>query len=155
MTTLRVVADASSLIALNDIQLLDRLAPLFSEFLVPARVEREAARSVAFRDWMTQMPTLDHLDQRIVSDNLDPGESEALTIALTLPGHYLLVDELRARRVAARLGVPVIGAIGILIRAKHDGLIASVRDSIEALERSRFFLSTELIETALRASGEL
>jgi len=112
-------------------------------------------RSVEMRVWMTSMPTLDRLDPRIAFANLDSGESEALTIALRHPGHYLLIDVLRARRAATRLGVSVIGTVGILIRAKHDGLITSVRDNIEALERARFFLSTGVITTALRMSVEL
>lgn len=44
---LSVVADASALIALHDIRLLDRLAPLFIACIIPPAVSQEIAPTVS------------------------------------------------------------------------------------------------------------
>ena len=154
MTLLRVVADSSVLIALNDVALLDRLSPLFEECLVPRAVQEEIERSVSLRDWMTPVVLSSPIHPRVAVADLDTGEAEVLTLAIERPGHLVLVDERRARRTAKALGLPVIGTVGFVVRAKNDGLIDSIRPIIEELVRSRFFLSDSLIEDALRDAGE-
>jgi predicted nucleic acid-binding protein len=154
VTLLRVVADSSALIALNDVIMLDRLSPLFEEFLVPRAVEEEIARTVSLRAWMTPVVVSPPIHPLIAAAGLDPGEAEALSLAIERPGHSVLVDERRARRTAKALGLPVIGTVGLVVRAKNDGLIGSIRPILEALVRKRFFLSDSLIEDALRDAGE-
>lgn len=154
MTTLAVVADASAVIALNQIGLLHRVSPLFSECIVPEAVASEVARSVSLPSWISPRSLSQPIDSRIVDASLDPGESEVLALALELGGRSVLIDEQRARRVARDLGLPVVGTVGLIVRAKHDGIVASVRPSIEALLRSGFFLSASVIQQSLREAGE-
>lgn len=45
----------------------------------------------------------------------------------------VVLDERKARRVAAQVGLEVIGSIGILIQAKHAGKLDSVSATIERM----------------------
>ena len=66
----------------------------------------------------------------------------------------VILDDRRARKVATSLGVAVIGTIGILIRAKRNGIIAAVKPVLDDLEATGFFVSKELKGEALRLAGE-
>ena len=44
---------------------------------------------------------------------LDPGETEAVEIAIALKADLILIDDLHAREFALRLGLPVSGTLGV------------------------------------------
>jgi len=83
------------------------------------------------------------------------GDSSAL-IALyrELGAELLLIDDKRAKSFARLNDVKVIGSLGVLILAKEQGLILTVKDDIEALERSDVYLSGTLIKKVLQLAGE-
>ena len=84
---------------------------------------------------------------------LDDGERCALALAL-LRGAVVLVDERRGRACAVDLGLPVLGTLGRLVRAREQGLVAHVRPLAEALLASGYFLARPLIDRALASIGE-
>jgi hypothetical protein len=84
---------------------------------------------------------------------LGPGEAAAISLAAQ---RYcgVLIDEKLGRAVAAALGLPVIGTIGVLLIAHKHGLIASLRSVLEELNASGYYLSPALVQQALRQAGE-
>jgi predicted nucleic acid-binding protein len=154
LTLLAIVADASPLIALNDLGLLDRCAPLFASWLVPPAVAREIAPTVRRPPWIAVRSPAAPIDRRILSANLGRGETEAIALAVELGGHQVLVDERSGRRLAASLGLPVIGTVGLLVVAKRHGVLPTVRPSLETLRATGFFLADDVIRVVLRSAGE-
>lgn len=57
--------------------------------------------------------------------------------------------------MARALGLKVAGTIGILLRAKFQGKIESLREELERLRATGFCLSEELYEKVLREVGEV
>ena len=52
-------------------------------------------------------------------------------------------------------GLKICGTVGLLIRAKHLGLIATVREPLDALRsQHHFWVSDELYTRALWLGGE-
>jgi uncharacterized protein len=56
----------------------------------------------------------------------------------------LILDERPARRLAASLGLAVIGTVGLLLAAKNRGLLVKIRPELDRLLAVRFFMDEEL-----------
>ncbi len=78
-----------------------------------------------------------------------------IACAIDLNASLLLIDEQHGRTVAQRLGLRVIGLLGVLIEAKHRGLIPAVRPLLDALiNRAGFWVTRDLYVQVLRAAAE-
>jgi len=87
---------------------------------------------------------------------LDQGEAEAIVLANEQKADLILLDEKAARRVAKKLGLPVLGTVGVLIWAKKSGLIDSLRERLDALQREgNFRIASDVYNEALRAVSDL
>jgi predicted nucleic acid-binding protein len=86
--------------------------------------------------------------------SLGRGESQVITLAGVIPGSRTVLDDLAARRCAQSLGLPVIGTLGIVLRAKRKGVITAARPIVEHLRRVGLYASDALIEQALAHLGE-
>jgi len=90
-----------------------------------------------------------------LASDLDAGEAEAITLATEIPADVLLIDEKEGRSQARQAGLPVRGVLGVLLRAKRMGAIASVLAEIEALRsKAGFFVASYLEAEVLRDAGE-
>lgn len=151
----QVVADASVLIALAQLDQLQLLERLFGEIVIPGAVAREVAPSLPqLPSWIKVRPLSRNLDRRVEKAALDLGESEALALALQLEGGRIILDDLPARSLAAALGLSVIGTAGVLLAAKRSGLIAAVRPLLDALRATGFRLRQDVYEEVLRSASE-
>lgn len=97
-----------------------------------------------------------HDRQRVAqyAATLDLGEAEAIALAIELRP-MLLIDETEGRAAAAAAGVPFVGVLGVLARAKRDGFIEEVRPLLDRLRGElRFRIAQELYEQFLATIGE-
>jgi predicted nucleic acid-binding protein len=152
--TASVVADASPLIAFQQISQLSLLQAVFTEVIVPPAVAREIQPSVPSVPWIVERPLAHPIAPLVLRASLGPGESEALGLAMELHADRLLVDERAARRAALALGLGVIGTLGVLLAAKRKRLITEVRPLVDELLRQGFWVSPRLVREALLAAGE-
>jgi uncharacterized protein len=145
-----VVTDSTCLIGLERIGHLDVLPALFEPILVPPEVYKEFGTSLS---WLTvEAPT----NQALVAALkmlVDDGEAEAIALAREREWQIIL-DDRQARSVARRLGISIIGTIGILVRAKRSGIIPSLKTLLSELEANGFYISNVLKEEALRLADE-
>lgn len=125
-----VVADTSPISYLALIGQADLLRTLFGEVQVPPAVLSELSHPGAppevqrllhpLPDWIRETAVPDTLAGL---ENLDPGERQALQLACALGADLVLIDESRGRMAAEKLGLAVVGTIGILERAASKGLL--------------------------------
>ena len=150
-----VVSDASPLNVLIRIELVSILETLFGRVVIPPAVAREMSHPnapVAVREWLARRPSWIEIREPSATDlslALDPGECEAICLAMQLGADLLLVDDLKARRVARRLGLAITGTIGILESAAERRLI-DLPTALDRLRRTDFSISEDLLRAALR-----
>lgn len=154
-----VVGDASVLIALERIDVWLVLPALYGEVHLPDTVWREVGFTAAPPGRVAPAWLVRHEPRAvasIVSDGgrLDPGEAEAIQLAMDLHAELLLIDESAGRRVARRLLIPHTGVLGVLAAAKHRGLIPTVAPQFEKLRATGFWISEELVTRVLKDLGE-
>ncbi len=156
-----VVSDTSPITNLIEIGRLDLLRGLFKTVLIPPAVFREATYLEHIRieiencDWIEVVDLTSRDLYNTLAENLDPGEAEAISLAIELSADAILIDEADGRREAHRLGIFVTGLLGVLIRAKKQGLIPAIKPDIERLiATSDFWLGQDVIAEALLLAGE-
>lgn len=162
---MKVVVDSSVLISLSAIKQLELLRMRFSEVMIPQAVQEEVviegkgqpgSQEVQSSNWIRVLEVKDRSFVRLLEVELDRGESEAIALACELNADFVLLDEKNARSRAKRVGLRILGTIGILIWAKKTGHIPSLRAQLDALqEQARFRMSPELYEKALKSISEI
>ncbi len=145
-----IVSDSTCLIGLERIQRLELLPALFDEVFVPPAVSREFGATFAWLRVRTPQDTAHVATLKLL---VDEGEAEAIALAKELACEVIL-DDLQARKLAARQGVKCVGLLGLLLRAKAERRLEAIRPLIESLRHEHFFFSEALIAEALRLAKE-
>lgn len=151
---MRAVSNSSPLIALEKIHQMELLRDLFSTVTVPPAVALEIAPTVELPSWIQVYPLRSMVDSRTVRSSFGPGESEAISLSLELRPDRVILDDEPARRLAQKLGLNVIGTLGLLLSAKRHGLIPGLRPQLDALVATGFFIGPELYDQVLDLAGE-
>jgi hypothetical protein len=161
-----VVSNTSPISNLAIIGRLNLLRLQFGEIRIPMAVKQELARLSHYdalkaiqqamaEGWIKQAMLRDANLARTLRARLDPGEAEAIALAMELGADLILLDERDARAAANYAGLRVTGVPGVLLGAKRDGLIPAVKPEVEALRpRARFFVSRHLEAQIIQIAGE-
>ena len=151
-----VVADASPLHYLILIERIELLTVLYRQVLVPDTVAAELnhPRTPAqVRDWIGKPPSwlrieAAHGPTDDLLEELDPGERDAIRLALANNIRTILIDDAEGRREADRRQLRVAGTLGILERSAERGLI-DLRTELAHLQATNFRVRADLIESLL------
>lgn len=162
-----VIVDTSALQYLHQVGLLDLLRRLYGEITVPAAVAQEVSigkvqgvdlPEIDGYSWMG-VRSLPSGAARIAPGEADPdlgaGEREVLALATTRADVLVVLDDAAARRHARQMGLTVTGILGVLLRAKREGLIPEVGPIVERLGELGFYLDPKTRVGVLRLAGEI
>ena len=145
------VSNSTCLIALERIGQLELLPRLFSHLMIPPVVGAEFGHS---HSWLEIREPQNRSLVAVLRMQVDEGEAEALALALEVPEAELVLDDKKARQLAGRLGLNVIGTIGLLLRAKKMGVVSRIGPLLDALQHVGFRLGEGVLHDALRLAGE-
>ena len=161
-----VIADASALIALAKIDHLFILQDLFEEVwlaptvLLELRLAEFSATGSALQialdaAWLRVNP---EPIANVVLTGLDAGETQSILQALHAQSQsvavLLIIDEQTGRAAAKELGLTIAGTAAVIGMAKQKGLVPSARLVFEALLKTDFRISADIIRQVLANVGE-
>jgi predicted nucleic acid-binding protein len=152
-----VVSDTSPISSLIQIGQERILEKLFGTVLVPVAVHDELLRFHRELPHFVRVGAVaDHDRVNTLLTSLDRGEAEAIVLAVESVADYLVMDERRGRAIAIQSGIPVIGLLGVLLLAKRQGLVESVKDCVlELRARAGFYVTASVLNGILAAAHEL
>jgi hypothetical protein len=162
-----VVSDTTPLISLLKINHLELLKELYGTVIIPQAVFSELTSNKEFQSEAEIISGAHFIECKEISDTtalnilqrvtlLDLGESEAIILAQELKADVLLMDENKGRKVAKQLGIPLSGALGVLINSFDIGLltVTQVKECLEELQRAGRRISGELINSVRSYIGQ-
>ena len=155
-----IIADSSALVALalcDGLNLLDRL---FDNVQVPQAVYDE----VIVKDKPAAQALKEYLQGKVIpvslanvvitGGGLGRGEIEAMALYKAVHADYLLIDDNRARKVAKLNHITITGSQGILLLAKHRGIIPHVKPYLDQLRNTNIRFSERLLQRTLALAKE-
>ncbi len=159
-----IISDTSPITNLAVIDRLELLPAIFGKIIIPQAVFDEivvlgngkpGAEAVQKVQWIEVKTCLDKALVKKISATLDYGESEAIVLALEIKPQLLLIDDLEGREIAEKYKIPIIGLLGILVRAKKMGLIQQVQPVMdELISKAHFRIGKALYLHILKQVGE-
>lgn len=155
----RLVINTGPLIALSRIGCLDIVGQLPIEFICPDAVRRELDEGEAVGypgvapEWLT-VRKLSGALPGVALAALDAGEAEVIHLALELRVPTVAIDEWKGRRAALAAGLEVTGTLGLLGRAKLQGLVPALEPLINRAVKEGIRYHPDLVRAVLDAVGE-
>ena len=163
---MKVVSNASPLIALGKLGQLGLLLTLYDDILIPHEVYHEVVIN-GLRLGADDAPAVDFLVRqghiRVVeivlpsplpawAHSLDAGEIEVILLGQQQTADWLLIDNEHARKAARQIGLPLKGTVGLLLDAWRQGHL-----SLQAFElliqdmksRPDLWISAQLCDRAI------
>lgn len=159
-----VVSNTTPLSELAKVGKMHLLQDIFGKVIIPQQVYDEvttgnhpAVEQVQSANWLEIRTVFD--EQKVVNlqreTGLDLGESAAIILAEELNAQRLLIDEWAGRKVAKARNLPIIGTVGILLIAKEQKLIPSVKPILDDLILVGKRISPNLYQELLNLANEL
>ncbi len=157
------VADAGPLIFLAKLGRLELLRDTQTAILIPNAVMMEirakgdeACQFIeqAASDWLEVREVQNREAVSLLLADLDLGEAEVIALASDIEAEKVLLDDLDGRRFARAVGLSVVGTVGVLLAARLEGNLPSLKGELERLQTAGFWINETLLEEALKAASE-
>jgi len=157
-----VVSDTSVISGLLQSDSLHILQKLYKNIVIPNEVFVELGQldkalfNQLFNEWIQIKHVHDSALLQELSSLLDLGEAEAITLAKDLNADLLLIDEKKGRAIATQLGLNITGILGILIEAKRQDHVATIKPIIRILtQKAGVWFRPDLIREVLTRVNEI
>jgi predicted nucleic acid-binding protein len=147
-----VIADTSCFIVLEKINELSLLNKIYREVITTPEIATEFNKPLP--DWISIIETKNKLVQRELEAKIDVGEASAIALGLEIPNCSIILDDLKARKIAASLKLDFTGTLGVIVKAKQLNLIDSVKPIIRKLREAGLRFSEEIEKDILNQAKE-
>ena len=147
-----VISDTSTLIILHKINELNILKQVYGELITTPEIAEEFGEKLP--DWITVQSVTDKKYQWFLETQVDRGEASAIALAVEFEDVTLLLDDLKARKLALKLNLKTTGALGVIHKAKQMSIIPKVKPLIDKLLLTNFRISNNIIDEILKLNNE-
>jgi predicted nucleic acid-binding protein len=148
-----IISDASCLIALDEIGQIEILKSAFPQIVTTKEVSAEFGKELP--TWISIKALQNSAKRNELELVLDAGEASAIALALENPKQsILIIDEKKGRKIAKQYNLEIIGTLRVLLLAKQNGVIPSVKNLVAELTRKRFRFTNAVVNQILEEANE-
>jgi len=147
-----VISDTSTLILFQKINEFDLLQKVYGELITTPEIALEFGDTLP--DWITIQKVSDKKYQYFLETQVDLGEASAIALATEYEEVLLLVDDLKARKLATKLNLKITGTLGIIHKAKQLHLIDKVKPLINKILLTDFRIADNILDEMIRLNNE-
>ena len=145
----KVIVNSTPLIVLCGIGKLNILKEMYEEIIIPSSVFREVTAKddsacVQIKSagaWVHVEQIKDHGEKKMYKAKLHDGEVEVMILAQERNADLVILDDNAAKKTAKYLGLTVTGTLGVLVKAKRQGIIEEVRSLLSEMRQNDFYVS--------------
>ncbi len=159
----KVISNSSPLINLSKVHQLDLIQQLYGQITVPQAVYDElflkdmtktgshAINKLVDKNIISIREVSDRNLVKALHKDLDFGESEVIALALELKADLIIIDETDARKIAELYDLKKTGFIGLLIKAKEQGLITDIKPLLDSAVNKGFWINPKLYQKIIKS----
>lgn len=157
---MKVVSNTTPIISLSAIGYLSLLPDLFGQVYIPKAVYQEIKSKKAFgyqeidSDFIKTIEIKGTMYLGFLLNDLDLGEAEAILLATEINADVLIIDERLGYKIAQSKGINAIGTLSILLMAKEQGIIKSVKPLLDDMIQKGRWYSQSVYENFLKQTNE-
>lgn len=148
-----IISDTSTLVLFESINQIELLNKVYGNILTTPEVAKEFGEPLP--TWIIIKQASDIKYQRFLETLVDAGEASAIALATEYDDVLLILDDLKARKLATQLEFKITGALGVINKAKQMAIIPLVKPLIEELLKTNFRISEKIINQLLEINDEL
>ena len=155
-----IFCNTTPFIALAAIARLELLPSLFGNIHVVPSVIAECAAGGTIQvpdlsrlSWVQVVPAADPTLPGLLL-SLDRGERDTLATARQMGARRVIIDERIGRNMAELLGLSVVGTLGVLLKAKEQGMISSFSGAVDSMRTNGIFYHSALVARLTKLAGE-
>jgi predicted nucleic acid-binding protein len=123
----------------------------FAQTIITIEVKREFGEGLP--DWIIVNQVQNAQMTTALKEQVDLGEASIIALALENEDHLVIIDDNKGRKLAERLSLNYTGTLGILVKAKKEGMIPLLKPILEKIEETDLRLSEKLKNILLKAVG--
>jgi len=147
-----VISDTSILILFHKIDEFDVLRKVFGELVTTPEIKEEFGDNLP--SWIRIESVSDRRYQKLLETQVDCGEASAIALAVEKEEALLLLDDLKARKLAKRLNLKITGTLGIIHKAKQLSVISKVKPLIDKMLLTDFRVADVILKEILFLNNE-
>lgn len=147
-----IISDTSSLILFSKIGHFELLHELYKAIVTTPEVAKEFQEPLP--EWIKIKSVSNKNYQELLETQLDKGEASAIALAVETVDCTLLLDDLKARKLAKKMNLEVTGALGVIQMAKNFQLIEFIKPILDKILQTNFHISQNIINEMLRINDE-
>ena len=147
-----VISDTSTLILFRKINEFGLLKKIYGELITTPEILKEFGEPLP--NFIKIQSVSDKKYQKFLETQIDCGEASAIALASEFDDVLLLLDDLKARKLANQLKFKITGTLGVIHKAKQLGHINMVKPLIDKLLSTDFRIANKIIEEILKLNNE-
>ncbi|MBD1366608.1 DUF3368 domain-containing protein [Mucilaginibacter sp. ZT4R22] len=116
---------------------------VFGAIVTTPEIKKEYGKPLP--EWVIIQPANQVLNLKF-QKHVDEGEASAISLASEISCDFIILDDIAARKLAQKLGLPIKGTIGVLLTAKQLGVIPFFSPYLKLIQQTNFRLSPQLAQ---------